>query len=121
MYELFTLESWRGWRREGSTRNERITEVKRRAKNTKGIAPDLKVMTPEMTVKKREKAGRNPSTRRKDTTQHPTVNKRNMIKLTIIKNQVLIHTITKGITKNSLNQLLIIMVHVVIMYCGIGF
>ena len=45
--------------RRGSIRNGRITEVKRRAKNTKEIAPDLKAMIQAMTVRQKGEAKRN--------------------------------------------------------------
>lgn len=56
--------------RRGSIGNGRITEVKRRIKNTKEIVPDLRAMMIQaMTVKQKGEA-KNPSKRREDTTLH---------------------------------------------------
>lgn len=84
-----------------SIRNKKIIEVKRRVKNTKEIVLDLKVMTQMMIVKKREKAKRNPSTRREGTILHLMVTQMTLIEreLTTVKNQPLTHTITKNITE----------------------
>ena len=84
----------------GITRSKKFIEVKRRAKNTK----DLKVMTQVMTVKKkREKAKRDPNTKREGTILDQIVTQMTMIEreLTKVKNRPLTHTIIKNITKKN--------------------
>jgi len=80
----------------GITRSKKFIEVKRRAKNTK----DLKVMTVK---KKREKAKRDPNTKREGTILDQIVTQMTMIEreLTKVKNRPLTHTIIKNITKKN--------------------
>lgn len=95
--------SWRDLRmgmKKGSTRNTGITEVKRRAKSTEGIVPDLKVMIQVMIAKQKGKEKRNPSTKREDTALHQTVIQvMTERELTTVKNHPFIHTITTSIAK----------------------